>query len=119
MICSGLNRFPLAIADSFVPGRLSQSTRSKASRSRQAFSSVSTAAAGTLLRHDMKPDRTGWTVCDAIEARPVCLGGVALVGLSFEQANELVDVLNRQDIEIERQARQLVVEAMQPRSRGL
>jgi hypothetical protein len=41
------------------------------------------------------------------------------VGLSFEDANELVDVLNRQDLEIERQARQLVSEAMRPRSQGL
>ncbi len=76
-------------------------------------------AAGTLLRHDMQPDRTGWTVYDVLESRPVCLGGVSLVGLSFEDANELVDVLNRQDLEIERQARQLVAEAMRPRSPGL
>ena len=75
--------------------------------------------AGTLLRHDLKPDRTGWTVYDVLEGRSVCLGGVSLVGLSFEDANELVDVLNRQDLEIERQARRLVSEAMKPRSRGL
>ena len=76
-------------------------------------------AAGTLLRHDMQPDRTGWTVYDVLEGRPVCLGGVSLVGLSFEEANELVDVLNRQDLEIERQARQLVAEAMRPRSQSV
>src|SRR5215217_4996993 len=35
MICSGLNRFPLAIAGSFVPGQSSQSTRSKKSQSGQ------------------------------------------------------------------------------------
>ena len=57
-------------------------------------------AAGTLLRHDMRPDRTGWTVCDAIEGRPICLGGVALVGLSYEDASEMTDALNRQDLEI-------------------
>ena len=85
----------------------------------QASPSVSTAAAGTLLRHDMQPDRTGWTVYDVLEDRPVCLGGVALVGLGFEEADELVRVLNRQDLEIERQARQLVAEAMRPRSQGL
>src|SRR5215207_6393282 len=33
MICSALNRFPLAISGSFVPGRSSQSTRSKSSQS--------------------------------------------------------------------------------------
>ncbi len=73
-------------------------------------------AAGTLLRHDMKPDRSGWTVYDVIEGRPVRLGGVALVGISFEDANEMVDALNRQDLEIERAARRLVLEAG---SRGL
>ncbi len=71
------------------------------------------AAAGTLLRHDMKPDRTGWTVYDVIEGRPVCLDELSLVGLDFEDANELVDALNRQDLEIERTARRLVLEAAQ------
>ena len=65
-------------------------------------------ASGPLLRHDMKPDRTGWMVYDVVEGRPVCLGGVALVGLADEEANEVVDMLNRQDLEIERAARQLV-----------
>ena len=85
----------------------------------QAFLSASTPAAGTLLRHDMQPDRAGWTVYDVTDGWPVCLGGVSLVGLSFEEANELVDVLNRQDLEIDRQARQLVAEAMRPRSQNL
>jgi hypothetical protein len=61
-----------------------------------------------LLRHDMKPDRTGWTVHDVLAGRPICLGGLSLIGLSFEDANELVDMLNRQDREIDRTARQLV-----------
>src|SRR5215204_569627 len=76
-------------------------------------------AAGTLLRHDMKADRTGWTVYDAIDGRPICLGGVALVGLSYEDASEMTNMHNRQDLEIERAARRLVLEAMQLRSRGL
>ena len=46
------------------------------------------------------------------------LGGVFLLGLSFEDANELMNVLNRQDLEIERTARRLVAEAMRPRSQG-
>src|SRR5690349_2487717 len=29
--------------------------------------------AGVLPRHDMMPDRTGWTVYDALESRPVRL----------------------------------------------
>ena len=85
----------------------------------QAFPSVSTAASGTLLRHDMRADRTGWTVYDALDGRPICLGGVALVGLSYEDASEMTNALNRRDLEIERTARRLVLEAMQPRSRGL
>ena len=85
----------------------------------QALSAVRAAAAGLLLRHDMKPDRAGWTVYDVIEGRPVCLGGVSLVSLSYEDANELVDVLNRQELEIERTARRLVAAALAPRSRGL
>jgi hypothetical protein len=50
----------------------------------QALSTVRAAAAGLLLRHDMKPDRAGWTVYDVLEGRPVCLGGVSLVRLSGE-----------------------------------
>ena len=74
-------------------------------------------ASGPLLRHDMKPDRTGWTVYDVLEGRPVCLGGVALVGLSFEDADKVVDMLNRQDLEIERAARRLVT-SRAPRGAG-
>ena len=73
-----------------------------------------TAAAG--LRHDRMPDRTGWTVYDTTTSRPVCLGGVALLGLDLEDADDLVLMLNRQDLEIEREARRLVLEAMQPRA---
>ena len=72
------------------------------------------AAASVLLRHDRMPDRTGWTVYDSLESRPVRLGGVALVGLDLEDADELVLMLNRQDLEIGREARRLVLEAMQP-----
>ena len=74
----------------------------------QSFSPVRTRATGTLLRHDMRPDRAGWTVHDVLEGWTVCLGGVSLVGLSFEKANEMVDMLNRHDLEIERMARRLV-----------
>jgi hypothetical protein len=34
----------------------------------------------------------------------VCLGDVALVGLGYEEAGELVWVLNRQELEIQRAA---------------
>ena len=77
----------------------------------------STPPAGTLLRHDTRPDRTGWTVYNVTNERPVSLEGLLLVGLNLDQANEVVDVLNRQDLAIERRARQLVLDAMRPRCR--
>ena len=71
-----------------------------------------------LLRHDMRPDRVGWTVYDVTDGRTVSLGEFPLVGLDQEDANELVDVLNRQDLAIDRAARRLVLDAMRPRVRG-
>ena len=71
-----------------------------------------------LLRHDMRPDRVGWTVYDVTDGRTVSLGELPLVGLDQEDANELVDVLNRQDLAIDRAARRLVLDAMRPRVRG-
>src|SRR5215204_3752308 len=44
-------------------------------------------------------------------SRPVCLGGITVTGLSFEDATELVDALNHQDLEIECEARRLVLAA--------
>src|SRR3954451_5609317 len=61
--------------------------------------------AGVLLRHDMMPDRTGWTVYDALESRPVRLGGIILAGLGFEGADGLVRLFKGQDLDIEREAR--------------
>jgi hypothetical protein len=42
----------------------------------------------------------------------VRLGGVILVGLGFEEANDLVRLLNGQEREIQREARQLVLVAV-------
>ena len=67
--------------------------------------------AGVLLRHDMMPDRTGWTVYDALESRPVRLGGIILAGLGFEEADDLVRIFNRQELEIQREAHRLVLAA--------
>ena len=39
--------------------------------------------AGVLPRHDMMPDRTGWTVYDALESRPVRLVGQLQWDLAF------------------------------------
>ena len=67
--------------------------------------------AGVLLRHDMMPDRTGWTVYDALESRPVRLGGIILAGLGFEEADDLVRLLNGQELAIQREARRQVLAA--------
>src|SRR3954471_24838666 len=61
--------------------------------------------AGVLLRHDMMPDRTGWTVYDALESRPVRLGGIILAGLGFAEDDSLVRLLNGQELAIQREAR--------------
>src|SRR3954447_20311783 len=71
----------------------------------------SSLTAGVLLRHDMMPDRTGWTVYDALESRPVRLGGIILAGLGFEEADDLVRIFNRQELEIQREARRRVLAA--------
>src|SRR3954447_8213504 len=71
----------------------------------------SSLTAGVLLRHDMMPDRTGWTVYDALESRPVRLGGIILAGLGFEEADDLVRLLNGQELEIQREAHRLVLAA--------
>ena len=67
--------------------------------------------AGVLPRHDTMPDRTGWTVYDALESRPVRLGGIILAGLGFEEADDLVRIFNRQELEIQREAHRLVLAA--------
>ncbi len=77
----------------------------------QALPPITAALGPVLLRYDMRPDRTGWTVHDVTDGRSVGLGGVSLVGLSIEDAGELVDMLNRQELEIERTARQHVTQA--------
>ena len=62
-------------------------------------------------------DRTGWTVYDVITGRTVSLKELLLMGLDLEDASEIVGVLNRQDLAIERRARRLVLDAMRPRGR--
>ena len=61
----------------------------------------------------MMPDRTGWTVYDALESRPVRLGGIILAGLGFEEADDLVRIFNRQELEIQREAHRLVLVQLQ------
>ena len=68
-------------------------------------------AARPRLRHDVRPEPTGWTVYDATDGQPVCLDGTALIDLGFEEADDLVRLLNGQELDIQREARRLVLAA--------
>jgi hypothetical protein len=49
------------------------------------------------MRYDMRADRTGWTVYDVGTDRPVILDDLILTGISFEDADSLVNLLNTMD----------------------
>ena len=68
-------------------------------------------AARPRLRHDLRPEPTGWTVYDATNGQPVCLDGTALIDLGFEEADGLARLLNWQEREIQREARRRVLAA--------
>ena len=72
-------------------------------------------AARPRLRHDLRPEPTGWTVYDTTNGQPVCLDGAALIDLAFDEADGLARLLNWQEHEIQRAARRLVLAAAQPR----
>jgi hypothetical protein len=57
------------------------------------------------MRYDMRADRTGWTVYDVATDRPVVLDDVVLTGISLDDANKLVDLLNLLDERAIRTAR--------------
>ena len=66
-------------------------------------------AARPRLRHDVRPEPTGWTVYDTTTGQPVCLDGAALIDLTFEEADGLARLLNWQELEIQREARRRVL----------
>ena len=70
---------------------------------------LSTSAARPRLRHDLRPEPTGWTVYDTTNGQPVCLDGTALIDLAFEEADGLARLLNWQELEIHRAAHRLVL----------
>src|SRR3954454_16815888 len=72
-------------------------------------------AARPRLRHDVRPEPTGWTVYDVTDGQPVCLDGTALIDLAFEEADGLAPLLNWQEPEIHRAAHRLVLAGAQPR----
>jgi hypothetical protein len=47
-----------------------------------------------IVRFDIRPDRTGWTIYDRMTDRPAVVDGYVSVGLSFDDADDLVDLLN-------------------------
>ena len=75
-------------------------------------------AARPRLRHDVRPEPTGWTVNDVTDGQPVCLEGAALIDLAFEEADGLARLLNWQEREIQREARRRVLAAA-PRGAAL
>ena len=50
------------------------------------------------MRYDMRADKTGWTVYDVATDRPIVLDDVVLIGISFEDADSLVNLLNALDM---------------------
>ena len=74
--------------------------------------------ARSRLRHDLRPEPTGWTVYDATNGQPVCLDGTALIDLAFEEADGLARLLNWQEREIQHEARRRVLAAA-PRGAAL
>ena len=52
-----------------------------------------------LIRYDIKPDATGgWTVFDITTDLPAEVEGYIQIGLPFEDANDLADLLNTLDV---------------------
>jgi hypothetical protein len=49
------------------------------------------------MRYDLRADRAGWTVYDVVTDRPVILDEIPLTGISFEDADTLVNLLNALD----------------------
>lgn len=47
-----------------------------------------------LVQYDIRPDPDGWTIFDRGTDRPVVVEGVVPSGLAFEEADDLVDLLN-------------------------
>ncbi len=47
-----------------------------------------------LVRFDIRPDPEGWTIYDRTTDEPAVIDGVVSAGLSHEDADHLVDLLN-------------------------
>jgi hypothetical protein len=51
-----------------------------------------------LIRFLIRPDSDGWTIYDRTTGRPAIVEGFVSRGLAFEDADELVDLLNTLDL---------------------
>jgi hypothetical protein len=51
-----------------------------------------------LIRFLIRPDAEGWTIYDRTTGRPAVVEGFVSQGLAFEDADELVDLLNTLDL---------------------
>ena len=47
-----------------------------------------------IVRFDIRPDLNGWTIYDRITGQPAVIEGIVSVGLPFDDADDLVDLLN-------------------------
>jgi hypothetical protein len=63
-----------------------------------------------LLPFDIHPDRLGWSVIEIATNRPVSLDEVTLVGLSFEDAEQLVNAFNALELRCTNLARERVLD---------
>lgn len=50
---------------------------------------------GHLARYDMRHDDDGWAVYDVFTGAVVVERGVPLIGMDIEEADDMVDLLNR------------------------
>jgi hypothetical protein len=51
-----------------------------------------------LVRFDIRPDQDGWTIYDRTTDKPAVIDGFVSAGLSHEEADDLVDLLNTLDV---------------------
>jgi hypothetical protein len=52
----------------------------------------------SLVRYDIRPDRDGWTIYDRTTGETAVIEGFVSAGLSLDDADDLVDLLNTLDI---------------------
>jgi hypothetical protein len=50
-------------------------------------------------RYEIKPEGSGWTLYDTTTGLPAAVNGTVLRGLCLEDADDLVDLLNRLHIQ--------------------